>query len=335
MVSLTMGIAGKRVLVSGAGGFIGSHLVEALARAGADVHALLHYNAQGALGNLALVPEDVLSSVKIIHGDITDAEFCYNLVRDRDIVFHLGALIAIPYSYTAPRSYVATNISGTLNFLEAVRSQGSARLVHTSTSEVYGSARFVPMDESHPLQAQSPYAATKIGADKLVESYINSFGLNAVTVRPFNTFGPRQSARAVIPTIIGQALGGRGVIKLGSVTPIRDLTYVTDTVSGFITAATAENVVGGCYNLGTGRGVSIGELAQTLLDLMGSKARIESDSQRLRPEASEVDRLISSHDAFTAATGWQPEVSLEDGLARTVAFFQANPHLLPKAGYVI
>jgi NAD dependent epimerase/dehydratase len=329
------GIANKRILVTGAGGFIGSHLIEALSRADARVKALLHYNADGSIGNLRLLPKDVIAGVKIVHGDLNDAEFCVRLVEDCDIVLHLGALIAIPYSYLAPRSYVATNIGGTLNLLEAARSRGDVRFVHTSTSEVYGSARYVPMDEAHPLQAQSPYAATKIGADKLVESYVNAFGVDAVIVRPFNTYGPRQSARAVIPTVIGQVLGGTEVVKLGAVAPVRDLTYASDTVDGFITAALAENVNGRCFNLGTGSGIAIGDLASLIIRLMGSDARIECDVQRLRPEASEVDRLISSHDAFTKATGWEPRVSLEEGLGRTIAYFKANPDLLPHVGYVV
>lgn len=326
---------GKRVVVTGAGGFIGSHLVEALVAAGADVCALLRYNAEASIGNLRLLPPEVLARVRIVHGDINDAEFVQRLLADRDVVFHLGALIAIPYSYQAPRSYLQTNVGGTLNLLEAARSNRDLRLVHTSTSEVYGSARYVPMDEAHPLQAQSPYAATKIAADKLVESYVRSFDVNAVTVRPFNTFGPRQSARAVIPTVIGQALGGASKIRLGATAPVRDLTFVTDTVSGFISAATAPGARGGCFNLGTGRGIAIGDLARLILQIMGVEATIETDAQRLRPEASEVDRLISSNAAFTAATGWQPKVSLEEGLRRSVEFFRAHPDLLPRSGYVV
>ena len=329
------GIAGKRVLVTGAGGFIGSHLIEALSRANAQVKALLRYNADGSIGNLRLLARDAMAPVKVVHGDLNDAEFCQRLVEDCDIVLHLGALIAIPYSYLAPRSYVATNIGGTLNLLEAVRSNAGVRFVHTSTSEVYGSARYVPMDEAHPLQAQSPYAATKIGADKLVESYVNAFGVDAVIVRPFNTYGPRQSARAVIPTVIGQVLGGSSVVKLGAVSPIRDLTFASDTVDGFLTASLAEGIKGGCFNLGTGSGIAIGDLAALIIRLMRSDARIECEAQRLRPEASEVDRLISSHDAFTKATGWEPRVSLEEGLERTIAYFKLHPDLLPHVGYVV
>lgn len=325
---------GRRALVTGAGGFIGSHLVEALVEVGADVTALLHYNADAAIGNLRLLPPDVLARVQLVHGDINDADFVRRLVAKSEVIFHLGALIAIPHSYSAPRSYVQTNVGGTLNVLEAVRAGDGQRLVHTSTSEVYGSARYVPIDEAHPLQAQSPYAATKIAADKLVESYVRSFGLAAVTVRPFNTFGPRQSARAFIPTVIGQVLGGAAAVKLGATTPVRDLTYVGDTVAGFIAAATTPGIEGGCFNLGTGTGVAVGDVATRIMALMGSQARIELDAQRLRPAASEVDRLISANGAFTAASGWRPMVSLDEGLRRTIAFFERHRDLLPSSGYV-
>jgi NAD dependent epimerase/dehydratase len=326
---------GQRALVTGAGGFIGSHLVASLVEQGASVRALLHYNAEARQGNLRFLSADALAKVEIVYGDLTDAGFVHRAVEGCETVFHLGALIAIPYSYSAPRSYIATNIGGTLNILEAVRACGTPRLVHTSTSEAYGSARYVPIDEAHPLQAQSPYAASKIGADKLVESYVDSFEVKAVILRPFNTFGPRQSARAVIPTVIGQALGGGPTIRLGATAPIRDLTYVADTVSGFIAAATAEGVVGGCFNLGTGVGIAIGDLARLILRVMGVDARIEADVQRLRPEASEVDRLISSHAAFTAATGWKPQIGLEEGIRRTVGFFRREPLLLQQTGYVV
>lgn len=327
-------LAGKRVLVTGAGGFIGSHLVQALAGEGASVRALLRYNAEASIGNLRFVERDLLSNVKIVHGDLNDGEFIRGLVDGCDIVFHLGALIAIPYSYEAPRSYLMTNVGGTLNVLEAVRASGSARLVHASTSEVYGSARYIPIDEAHPLQAQSPYAATKIAAERLVESYVRSFGIKAVIVRPFNTFGPRQSARAIVPTVVGQALGRPAAIQLGATTPVRDLTYVTDTVSGLIAAAVSDQTLGGCYNLGSGRSISMGDLARTILQVMQVEARIDVDPQRVRPERSEVDRLVSSNAAVRAATGWEPVIGIEEGVRRTVAFFQENPALLPRTGYV-
>ena len=326
---------GRNVLVTGAGGFIGSHLVETLAAQRATVRALVRYNAEASIGNLRFLPPDTLARIRVVHGDLIDAGFVQEVMKDCDTVFHLGALIAIPHSYSAPRSHVATNIGGTLNILEAARSRGGIRVVHTSTSEVYGSARYVPMNEAHPLQAQSPYSATKVGAEKLVESYVNSFGVEAVILRPFNTFGPRQSARAVIPTVIGQALGGATTIRLGATAPIRDLTFVADTVAGFIAASTANGVAGGCFNLGTGQGIAIGELAALILRVMDAEAVIETDAQRLRPDASEVDRLISSHEAFTRATGWVPQVMLLEGLRRTVAFFREHPDLLPNAGYVV
>jgi nucleoside-diphosphate-sugar epimerase len=244
-------------------------------------------------------------------------------VADQDIVFHLGALIAIPHSYDAPRSFVEANAIGTLNVLEAARAAGSARVVQISTSEVYGSARYIPMDEAHPLQAQSPYAASKIAADKVAESYYASFGLPVVTVRPFNTFGPRQSARAVIPTVIGQAMGGAAEILLGAIAPVRDMTFVSDTVAGMIAAAETPGLEGRTFNLGTGVGESVGEIA-----------KVKLDPRRLRPQHSEVDRLVSDNSSFRAAAGWAPRVSLDEGLARTIDFFRANPGLLPIRDYM-
>lgn len=325
----------KKVLVTGAAGFIGSHLVEELTRRGAEVEALVHYDAEGNIGNLRFLPDDIRAAIKVSHGDLIDAEFIKAHVADADYVFHLGALIAIPHSYRAARSYVETNVIGTFNVLEAVRAAGNPRLVHTSTSEVYGSARYIPIDEAHPLQAQSPYAATKIGADKLVESFHASFGIDCVTIRPFNTYGPRQSARAVIPTVIGQATGNTGIVRLGATDPIRDMTFVADTVSGFIAAAEARDLMGGAYNLGTGRGESIGAIAEMILKIMGVEATIEVDPERMRPKDSEVSRLISSNRAFVEATGWQPEFDLEQGLARTVGFFREHPDLLPRAAYTV
>jgi NAD dependent epimerase/dehydratase len=324
---------GARVLVTGAGGFIGSHLVEALLGHGAMVRALLHYGADGGLGNARFLSAEMRAAVEWLQGDLLDGEFMVRAAADCAVIFHLGALIAIPHSYNAPRSFVEANIVGTLNVLEAARAAGATRVVQTSTSEVYGSARYVPMDEAHPLQAQSPYSATKIAADKLAEAYHSAFHLPVVTVRPFNTFGPRQSARAVIPTVIGQALGGAAEIMLGATAPVRDMTYVTDTVAGMIAAATTPGIEGRAFNLGTGRGQSIGEIAHRILALMDARARITLDPRRLRPSGSEVDRLISDNRAFRAATGWAPQVSLDEGLAATIAFFRANPGLLPARDY--
>jgi UDP-glucose 4-epimerase len=316
------GVGGTRVLVTGAGGFIGSHLVEMLVREGASVRAFVHYNARGDWGNLEHVAADALAEVEVVSGDITDPFGVARAAAGRDTVFHLAALIGIPYSYVAPQSYVATNVSGTLNVLEAVRASG-ARLVHTSTSETYGTARYTPIDEEHPLQGQSPYSATKIGADKLVESYVRSFDVRAATLRPFNTYGPRQSMRAVIPTIIAQALTG-DVVRLGSTTPVRDFTYVTDTARAFIAAGTADAALGRTLNAGSGRGVSIGALAEMIVTLLGSSARLEVDERRVRPQASEVFELLADNAAIAQATGWRPEVPLRDGLARTAEFIRAH-----------
>jgi NAD dependent epimerase/dehydratase len=318
-----MSISGKRVLVTGASGFIGSHLVEALVSSGASVKAIVHYNATRDVGNLVHASAEALGEVDIQFADIRDCDHMASLVEGADVVFHLAALIAIPFSYIAPRSYVATNVEGTLNMLEAVRRGSAGRLVHTSTSEVYGSARYVPIDEMHPLQGQSPYSATKIAADKLVESYVKTFEIDAVTVRPFNTYGPRQSARAFIPTVIVQALRG-GPVRLGSVTPIRDLTYVSDTVDGFIAAADSQAVRGETLNLGVGEGWSVGEVASRIINSIDSGMKIEQDQARVRPTGSEVDRLVSSNSRMRERTGWTPRIALDTGLQRTIAFFREH-----------
>lgn len=310
-----------RVLVTGAGGFIGSHLVEALVHEGARVTAFVRYGSSGSSGFLDMLEAPLRHAIRIHRGDIADAGSVAVAMTGQEIVFHLAALIGIPYSYEAPRSYLRSNVEGTLNVLEAARG-GLRRLIVTSTSEVYGSALHVPMDESHPLQAQSPYAASKIAADKLAESYHRSFGVPLVTLRPFNTYGPRQSPRAVIPAVIRQALWS-DTIRLGATTPIRDMSYVSDTVAGFLHAATAPGLEGGTYNLGTGTGHSIGDIVATILRLTGRDDAPVLDPERLRPAASEVDRLISDHAAFTAASGWRPVVSLDDGLARSIEWFRA------------
>lgn len=312
-------IAGKRVLVTGAGGFIGSHLAEHLVRAGAKVTAMVHYNALSSYGNLELLPPDVTAELKVISGNIEDSDFVMHAAEGMDVVFHLAALIAIPYSYVAPRSYIRTNVEGTLNVLEAARRFAVGRVIHTSTSEVYGTALYEPINEAHPLQGQSPYSASKIGADKVAESYWRSFGTNVVTLRPFNTFGPRQSARAFIPTIISQALS-QEAIMLGALDPQRDMTFVSDTVAGYLAAATAEGVAGETINLGTGSSYTIGDFATRILALMGSDKRIELDPKRLRPEKSEVFRLISDNSKAQKQMNWTPQVLLDDGLMRTIDF---------------
>jgi len=318
-------MAATTVAVTGAEGFIGSHLVEALVAAGHQVRAMVQYNSFGTRGWLDSLDDEVLAQLSIVMGDVRDPRSGLALAEGCEVVYHLAALIAIPYSYEAPRSYVDTNVTGTLNVLEAVRSTGTPRLVHTSTSETYGSARFVPIDEQHPLQAQSPYAASKIAADKLVESYHLSFGLPVVTLRPFNTFGPRQSARAVIPTVISQLGAGRGELRLGALDPVRDFTYCADTAAAFLAVGFAgDQVLGQLFNAGTGRGVSIRELVRIICHEMGREATIVQEPRRLRPASSEVDRLICDSRRLEAATSWKPEHSLEEGLARTIAWF-ADP----------
>lgn len=327
-----MSLSGKKVLVTGAGGFIGSHLAERLVEAGAEVRAMVHYNALGHRGWLDDSPK--AKRMEMVAGDITDRDSVMAAMRDREIVFHLAALIAIPYSYHAPASYVRTNIEGTLNVLTAARELGVARLVHTSTSETYGTARTVPIAEDHPLQGQSPYAATKIGADKLAESFHLSFGVPVVTVRPFNTYGPRQSARAVIPTIITQALAG-GPVKLGNLHPTRDLNFVGNTVEGFLAAAQSDQAVGTTINLGSGTEISIGDLAKKIIALCESKSRIVCERQRLRPDGSEVERLLADILLAKQLLGWKPRISLDQGLQRTVAWFRQNQARYRPGAYVL
>ena len=317
-----MNWAGKSVMVTGGGGFIASHLVERLVELGAKTRALVHYNALGRHGWLDESP--VQREVEIIAGDICDRDIVRTAMQDAEAVFHLAALIAIPYSYHAPGSYVRTNIEGTLNVLQAARELKTTRVIHTSTSEVYGTARYVPIDEAHPLQGQSPYSASKIGADKIAEAFQLSFEVPVVTVRPFNTFGPRQSARAVIPTVISQCLAGKPVINLGSLHPTRDMNYVGNTVEGFLAAASEPAAIGRTINLGSNREISIGDLAQLIISLTGSKATIESDAARLRPEKSEVERLLADNKLAKEILGWGPAVSLEDGLKKTIEWVSCN-----------
>jgi dTDP-glucose 4,6-dehydratase len=312
---------GKRVLVTGAGGFIASHLAERMVKDGAAVRALVHYNALGSRGWL---DESILADqIEVLAGDITDRDSVRRAMENVDVVFHLAALIAIPYSYRAPESYVRTNINGTLNVLQTARDLGTPRVVHTSTSEVYGTALYVPIDEKHPLQGQSPYSASKIGADMMAESFYRSFDLPVVTVRPFNTFGPRQSARAVIPTIISQCLQ-QGQVRLGSLTPTRDLNFVTNTVDGFVLAAQAPAAIGQVINLGSGREISIGDLAALIARLTGIAFDVESETARLRPEKSEVNRLLADHTRATELLGWTPRVTLEEGLVQTIDWIREN-----------
>jgi NAD dependent epimerase/dehydratase len=313
----------KHVLVTGAGGFIGSHLVDELLRRGADVTAFVHYNARNDWGMLEGRYSDSTPNLTVISGDVTDGLFVRKAVANKEYVFHLTALIGIPYSYVAPESYVNTNIKGTLNVMQACIDESVKRVVHTSTSEVYGTAQYTPIDEKHPLQGQSPYSASKIGGDKIAESFYCSFGLPVTTIRPFNTFGPRQSTRAVIPTIITQAFTSNK-IKLGSLTPVRDLTYVADTVSGFIKFAESKKTVGKTINTGTGRGVTIGELADIIIRKVNPKAKIVCEQKRVRPEKSEVMQLLCDNRSARELAGWQPSFTLEDGLDLTIRWMKEH-----------
>lgn len=313
---------GKSVLVTGAGGFIGSHLVERLVHEGAAVRALVRYNSRHDVGLLSLLPPNLPAAVEIISGDLRDFETVRAAMRSVDLVFHLGALIAIPYSYIHPQEVVETNIMGTLNVLLAARDLTTPRVIHTSTSEVYGTAQYVPIDEQHPLQGQSPYSASKIGADKLAESFHRSFGLPVATLRPFNTYGPRQSARAVIPTIISQALT-LDQVRLGALEPRRDLTFVADTVDAFMRLG-ASGIVGEEINVGAGNSISIGDLARKILHLVGRDVPIIADEQRLRPTQSEVMHLQADPEKARRLIGWEPQVSLDEGLQRTIDWIRGH-----------
>ncbi len=323
---------GKRVLVTGAGGFIGSHLAEHLVREGATVRALVHYNALGKKGWLD--DSAHVADMEVFTGDIADRDSVRRAVKDTDLVFHLGALIAIPYSYQAPHSYVRTNIEGTLNVLQAARDNGTQRVIHTSTSEVYGTAMFVPITEEHPLQGQSPYSASKIGADKMAEAFAASFEVEVVTVRPFNTFGPRQSMRAVIPTIITQCVRGHNV-HLGAVHPTRDLNFVQNTVDGFCASALSPNASGETINFGSGREISIGDLALLIAKMMGKEITIVCEGERMRPTKSEVERLLACNKKAKELVGWEPKVSLEQGLQTTIDWLLKNLEHYTATGYVV
>jgi NAD dependent epimerase/dehydratase len=313
----------EQVLVTGAGGFIGSHLIERLVELGARVRGLVRYNSRNDWGLLQLLPDDLKGEIEVVLGDLTDPFSTTRLVEGCSIIFHLAALIAIPYSYIAPAQYVAVNCGGTLNLLEAARHRGVSRFIHTSTSETYGTAQYTPMDENHPLKGQSPYAASKIGADKLAESYHLSFGVPVAIIRPFNTYGPRQSARAIIPTIISQGLTG-DAIRLGLLTPVRDLNFITDTVAGFIKVAENSQAIGQVINIGSGKAVTIGDLARQVVNLLGSDQQIISEPERLRPSESEVMELICDAGKARSLLGWAPQVGLKEGLGRTIDFIRGH-----------
>ena len=328
-----MNIDGSVVLVTGAGGFIGSHVVEELARRGAKVRCFVRYNSRNDPGLLKMLPYEVRENLEIVSADLTSPEAVEQAVEGAEIVFHLGAIISIPYSYAHPREVLEANVQGTLNVLLAARDAGVGRVVHTSTSEVYGSAEYVPIDEKHPLCAQSPYSASKIAADKLAESFGRSYGLGVVTVRPFNTYGPRQSDRAVIPTIIAQALTGNEVY-LGATHPRRDLTYVSDTVDGLIAAGYGEDLEGQTINLGSGQDISIGDLGYRIIDLVGRDVELVFDATRIRPQASEVQQLLADNSKATELLGWRPQVELDEGLQLTIDWISNRLSLYSPDDYV-
>ncbi len=313
-----------KILVTGSDGFIGSHLTEELVKKGYDVKAFVYYNSFNTWGWLDTLPADILSKIEVFQGDIRDPNGVREAMKGCDAVFHLAALIAIPFSYHSPDAYVDTNIKGTLNVLQAARDLGTSRVLVTSTSEVYGTAQYVPIDEKHPYQGQSPYSATKIGADRLAESFYRSFDLPVTIVRPFNTYGPRQSARAVIPTIITQLLAGKEEIKLGSLTPTRDFNFVKDTANGFIEIFKSDKTIGQEINIATQQEISIGELANELIRQINPNAKIICDDIRLRPEKSEVNRLLGSNEKIRSLTDWAPKYTFEEGIAETVEFFRHN-----------
>jgi len=322
-----MNIAERTVLVTGADGFIGSHLVERLVEGGSKVHALTYYNSFNSWGWLDTIPRSTLDKLEVFPGDVRDSNSVRTAMTGCDVVFHLAALISIPYSYHAPESYIDTNVKGTLNTVQAAKDLNVKKVIVTSTSEVYGTAQYVPIDEDHPLQAQSPYAATKIGADQLALSFFRSFNTPVAVIRPFNTFGPRQSLRAVVPTIILQIASGAKELKLGALEPTRDFNYVVDTVEGFIKVAEAESTIGEVVNVGSGSEISIGDLAQMIMKIMGSKVHIVYEHQRIRPDKSEVLRLLSSKEKLKSLTGWCTVRRFEDSLKDTIDWF-INPENL-------
>ncbi len=330
----TEDLANTNILVTGGGGFIGSHLVERLVGIGASVRALVRYNSRNEWGALDWLPDEVTREVDVHLGDLRDIESVGRAMEDREVVFHLGAQIAIPYSYVNPRDFVATNVVGSLNVAERALRSGVRRIVHTSTSEVYGTAQFVPITETHPLHPQSPYAASKVGADTLMDAYHRTFGLPVTILRPFNTYGPRQSARAIIPTIVAQAIEGES-LSLGSLDPRRDLTYVGDTVAGFLAAAASDEAIGRTVQLGTGSDVTIGQIVELVSELVGHRLTVRTDPARVRPAQSEVGRLISSPDLAREVIGWTPSVDLAEGLRRTIDYVAEHRDRYRAQEYVI
>lgn len=319
-----MNLKDKKVLITGAEGFIGSHLTERLLEIGADVTALVQYNCFNNWGWIDTFDKNIKNSIKVVSGDIREYDGIKKIVKGQDVVFHLAALIAIPYSYLSPMAYVKTNIEGTTNVLEACKEYDVKKIVHTSTSETYGTALYVPIDENHPMQGQSPYSASKIGADKIAESFYKSFKLPVATIRPFNTYGPRQSARAVIPTIISQILSGKTEIKLGSLIPTRDFNYVKDIVEAFIKVAESDNTIGEVMNAGSNYEISIGDTVKKIIKLIGKDVQIFCDEERVRPENSEVNRLWADNAKIKKLTGWSPRYNIEEGLKETILWIRNN-----------
>ena len=319
-----MDLKGKKVLVTGSEGFIGSHLTERLVEMGADVTALVQYNSFNNWGWIDTFNEEIKKSIKVVTGDVREYDGMKKIIKGQEVVFHLAALIAIPYSYLSPMAYVRTNVEGTTNVLEACREYDVQKIIHTSTSETYGTALYVPIDEKHPMQGQSPYSASKIGADKIAESFHKSFDMPIATIRPFNTYGPRQSARAVIPTIISQILSGKTEIKLGSTTPTRDFNYVKDTTEAFIKIAQSDKTIGEVINASTNHEISIGDLVNKIVKLSGKNVNIICDEERLRPENSEVNRLWGDNQKIKKLTDWQQKYSLDDGLFETIKWIEKN-----------
>jgi dTDP-glucose 4,6-dehydratase len=322
-----MEIANKRILVTGSGGFIGSHLVEELVKMNCHVKAFVHYNSFNRWGWLDSLSKDVMQHIDVFSGDIRDPNGMLEAMKGAEVVFHLAALIGIPYSYHSPDVYVDTNVRGTLNVMQAARQLGIQKVVHTSTSEVYGTAQFVPITEEHPVNPQSPYAATKAGADFLALTFYRSFGLPVTVVRPFNTYGPRQSARAIIPTIITQIMGGKTTLTLGSLTPTRDLNFVRDTAMGFVKAGESENATGEVVNLGSNFEISIGDLAHKIAGMLGSSITIQHAEERMRPEKSEVERLWADNKKAASLLNWAPKYTLDHGLEETIAWFREPRNL--------
>lgn len=319
-----MDLRGKKVLVTGAEGFIGSHLTEKLVQLGADVTALVQYNSFNNWGWIDTFDKEVLNSIKVETGDIRELDGMNRIIKGQEVVFHLAALIAIPYSYLSPMAYVRTNVEGTTNVLEACRNHDVQKIIHTSTSETYGTALYVPIDEKHPMQGQSPYSASKIGADKMAESFYRSFNMPIATLRPFNTYGPRQSARAVIPTIISQILAGKNEIKLGSLSPTRDFNFVKDTAEAFIKVAESDRTIGEVINAGSNYEITIGDTVKKIIDIIGKDVKIICDEERIRPEKSEVNRLWADNTKIKEITDWTPKYSIDEGLEETVAWIKEN-----------